>query len=101
MTQTDLQNIIKSGESDTVEFKQSFNKTVIETLVAFSNSNGGRVLIGVDNTGAIKGVSITEESVQKWINEIKQNTEPQIIPDTETISIEEKKLLFYPLSNIP
>ncbi len=87
MTQTDLLNIIKSGESDTAEFKQSFNKTVIETLVAFSNSNGGRVLIGVNDTGVVKGVSITEESVQKWINEIKQNTEPAIFPIIQTLPI--------------
>jgi len=37
--------IIKAGESETVEFKSSFNREVIETLVAFANSNGGTIYI--------------------------------------------------------
>ncbi len=43
----ELQYIIEQGENETVEFKQLFSKTVIETLVAFSNTRGGKVLIGV------------------------------------------------------
>ena len=77
MTEKELVHIITQGENETVEFKQSFCKAVIETLVAFSNNRGGKIIIGVDNTGQIKGVSITEESVQKWVNEIKQTTSPQ------------------------
>jgi predicted HTH transcriptional regulator len=38
-------------ESQTVEFKKSFNEDVIETLVAFANTKGGRVLIGVADSG--------------------------------------------------
>jgi predicted HTH transcriptional regulator len=34
-----------------IEYKSSFNEDVIETLVAFANSKGGRVLVGVDNNG--------------------------------------------------
>jgi len=47
MTIEQLQHIIEQGESQTVEFKKSFNKAVIETLVAFANTQGGQVLIGV------------------------------------------------------
>ena len=80
MTQKELKHIITQGENETVEFKQSFSKTIIETLVAFSNSQGGQVLIGVNDKRKIYGVSFTKETVQKWINEIKQNTNPQVIP---------------------
>ena len=38
-------------ESRHIEFKPNFNEDVIETLVAFANSKGGKVLIGVDNKG--------------------------------------------------
>ncbi len=85
MTEKELKNIINNGESETVEFKQSFNKSVIETIVAFSNSKGGKILIGLKDDGTIIGVSITEETMQKWLNEIKQNTIPQIIPDIEIL----------------
>ncbi|HEY5464276.1 MAG TPA: ATP-binding protein [Hanamia sp.] len=33
------------------EFKSSFNDAVIESLVAFANTGGGKVLIGVNNEG--------------------------------------------------
>ena len=37
---------IPTNESETVEFKQSFQSEVIETLVAFANAKGGSVFIG-------------------------------------------------------
>lgn len=90
MTEKELLSIINKGESEELEFKQSFSKAVIESLVAFSNTKGGKVLIGIKNDKSIIGVSITEETIQKWINEVKQNTNPQIIPDIEIIKIDEK-----------
>jgi predicted HTH transcriptional regulator len=41
-----VQNNLLSGESQTVEFKTSFSRDVIETLVAFANTQGGLVLDG-------------------------------------------------------
>ncbi len=41
----ELQN---NGESQAVEFKTSFGREAIETLVAFANAQGGTVMIGVE-----------------------------------------------------
>ncbi len=38
-----LSNILTQGENEKVEFKTSFSKVVIETLVAFANTKGGVV----------------------------------------------------------
>ncbi|WEK17433.1 MAG: putative DNA binding domain-containing protein [Candidatus Pedobacter colombiensis] len=74
------------------EFKSSFNDGVIESLVAFANTKGGKVLIGLDNAGnPVKGFSIGSETLQKWINEIKNKTQPSIIPDAEIIKISDAK----------
>jgi ATP-dependent DNA helicase RecG len=32
-------------ESETIEFKSSFNEATIETLVAFANTQGGTILL--------------------------------------------------------
>ena len=45
MTETKYKNIIQQGESQTVEFKSSFGKAVLETVCAFANSKGGYVFI--------------------------------------------------------
>ena len=51
MTKKELLHIVRQGETERVEFKTSFNKLVIETLVAFSNTRGGKVLMGVNDEG--------------------------------------------------
>jgi predicted HTH transcriptional regulator len=45
-----------------------------------------KCLWGVDDKGKpVKNFTIGQESVQKWINEIKTKTQPQIIPDWEIV----------------
>ena len=55
--------LIQQGESARVEFKTSFQKELIETLVAFANSKGGLVLVGVSDAGQITGVDIKAETL--------------------------------------
>jgi len=85
MTTNQLLHIIEQGESETLEFKTSFNRAVIETIIAFSNANGGNIVLGVNDDKEIVGISISNESIQKWINEVKQNTEPAVFPTFQTI----------------
>jgi len=73
-----INELIKAGESETLDFKENFMKEVIETVVAFANNRGGQILIGVDDTGNIKGVSIGKETTKNWINEISMAIEPKI-----------------------
>ena len=101
MHPSDIKNIITQGEGLTCEFKQSFSKAVIETLVAFSNTRGGKVLIGVNDKGILKGVTITEETVQKWVNEIKQNTEPAISPIIDITEVDDKTIVVFSVNEFP
>ncbi len=75
------------GENENTEFKSGFNDEVIETVTAFANTKGGKVLIGVTNKGIpVKNFTIGHESMQNWINEIKNKTQPSIIPDIDIVS---------------
>lgn len=44
---------LRAGESQTLEFKASFDKAAIETLVAFANAQGGTVVIGIADNGKV------------------------------------------------
>jgi ATP-dependent DNA helicase RecG len=96
-----IQQILRQGEGLKAEFKTSFNVETIETLVAFVNSKGGAVYIGVNNNGEITGVQLGTESIQQWTNEIKSKTEPSIIPDVEVIESEEKNVVVFIVNEFP
>ena len=92
---------IRSGESETVEFKTGFDREVIETLVAFANTKGGRVYIGVTDKGEVAGVSPGKESVQNWLNQIKQSTDQNIVPDAETATVNGRTIVIFSVPESP
>ena len=57
MKQADLRKLIKGGETETVEFKASFDKEILETSVAFANTKSGIILTGVSDKGEVKKVA--------------------------------------------
>ena len=84
MTKTkNIQELIHQGENQEIEFKTSFGKEVIETVVAFSNAKGGRIIVGISDEQELIGLSLSSETEQQWLNEIKQNTSPAVFPDIE------------------
>jgi hypothetical protein len=61
---------IPSGESDLVEFKPFWNDKnksheIAETVIAFANSKGGRLYVGVDDHGAPQGKGALADAVAK------------------------------------
>ena len=93
--------MIPAKETDQIEFKTAFNEAAIETLVAFSNTRGGTVYIGVSDDAEIKGVTIGKESLANWVNEVKGKTIPQIIPDFKTFTIEERTVVLMSVIEYP
>jgi ATP-dependent DNA helicase RecG len=89
-------------EDSTTEFKSSFSDATIESLVAFANTKGGRILIGMDSKAKpIKGFTIGDESIQNWINEIKNKTQPSLIPDADFITIEDTVIVQLSINEFP
>lgn len=97
----DFEQLIKDGENQHVEFKSNFNVDVLESLVAFANTEGGTVYIGISDKGKITGVNLNYESIQHWVNEIKSKTEPALLADTNLIEIEGKKIVMFSVKEYP
>lgn len=51
-----LSALIFEGESKTMEFKTSFHKASVESLVVFANMQGGMVLVGAGDGGKVQGL---------------------------------------------
>ncbi|MDR1169564.1 MAG: ATP-binding protein [Prevotellaceae bacterium] len=58
-----LYDLIAQGEHETLEFKYEVNSPgkIARTLVAFANTSGGHLLVGIKDNGAVSGVSADEE----------------------------------------
>ncbi|MGA3373908.1 MAG: ATP-binding protein [Terracidiphilus sp.] len=67
MTDQDLLNLVRRGESEQLEFKQSSAQfpRAGETLCAFMNGRGGQVLIGVRPNGSVAGQMIADKTFQE------------------------------------
>ncbi len=101
MTAEELKEIIKKGESETMDFKENFDREAIETAGAFSNSNGGTIIIGVSDKGTIKGTQIGKETINDWVNQISQSSNPRIIPDIEELTINDKNIIAITIMQCP
>ena len=77
----DLKELIESGETQSLEFKESLRlkDEIGETVSAFSNSDGGTVIVGVSNSGGVSGVDIGANTLEELANYIKRNTDPQVL----------------------
>jgi ATP-dependent DNA helicase RecG len=93
--------LVESGESETLEFKRNFDKDAIETITAFANTKGGIILVGVEDNGNISGIIINKETIQNWINQVKQSTVPSVIPDIEVVAVENKEVAFIKVVEYP
>jgi len=90
-----LLDIISRGENQTVEFKEQIEKgnqsEFIETVVAFANTIGGMILIGVDDTGRLSGFteSIDADRILKWITDW---CDPPIDVELRFVTLQEKTI---------
>ena len=98
----DIGALIKKGESKTTEFKRNFDQSALETVCAFANASGGILFIGIeDGKIANKDFQIGDETLQKWINEIKNKTQPQLIIDAEVCEYEGSKIVALLVDEFP
>lgn len=78
---------IKCGESKNIEFKVQLpddSKKYMKTIVAYANTSGGKIIIGVDDImRSIVGVepSSVFQIMDKIVNTVSDMCTPQIVPD--------------------
>lgn len=90
----ELMTLIKAGESDTVEFKvgafrnpktgakdEDMLLNVLQEIAAFMNTNGGKLLVGVDDDGVIPGI----ESEYQIANAQKKNWDGYLLNLTDRL----------------
>lgn len=77
LTPEQVKLLIQEGEGLTVEFKERYTSRMDEDIVAFANSRGGTLLLGVRDDGTIVGERLTNDLKAK-INSLTRNCKPAI-----------------------
>ena len=101
MKQYTLQKMIRQGENERLEFKRSFQNDAIQTIVAFANSEGGSVVVGVDNDGTPFGTTFGRETLPKILNKITGAAEPTVVPEVQLVEIDGKPVCVITVSEYP
>ena len=95
---TDLQTLISQGENQSLEFKsaQAHANSLAKEMVAFANTSGGVILLGVEDDGSISGLP-DDKNYEEWVSNIARNNvipalslgiKPQIIDAQSVLYIE-------------
>ncbi|MGD9153117.1 MAG: ATP-binding protein [Gammaproteobacteria bacterium] len=73
----ELKLLIKEGEGLRVEFKERFTNKIDKDIVAFANTKGGYLFLGVNDDGKIVGEKLTNELKAK-ITDLARKCDPSI-----------------------
>ncbi len=81
-------DLLKRDEGKTLEFKRdlSARQGLLRTLVAFANTAGGTLLVGVeDRTRHVRGVNAPLDLEERLANLISDGISPRLVPELEIV----------------
>ncbi len=94
MDTLELIELIEKGEDSKTQFKERFDSidSLAAEICAFSNSNGGNILVGVSDEGDILGLSIEDiKKLNQWVsNACSQKIDPQVSVTTQNTKYKDK-----------
>ncbi|TXE07976.1 helix-turn-helix domain-containing protein [Algoriphagus aquimarinus] len=93
MTLQDVKVLATKGEGLRIEFKKkaTFPEKIVRELIAFANTSGGDLLIGVDDDGTVSGQRYIEEEIFVMEKAIKEFILPPLDYQLFSLKLNEKK----------
>jgi predicted HTH transcriptional regulator len=91
-----LEEILRQPEGKTLEFKRDLSSptTALRTLVAFANSAGGQLIIGVaDENRAVVGVKEPLGLEERLASLVADSIEPALLPEIEIVPWRQQRSL--------
>lgn len=69
---------MKFHERRTVEFKREFSDTIRRSVIAFANTDGGMIYVGIDDGGDVFGVEDVDLTLSRITNTIRDTIQPDV-----------------------
>ena len=88
-------DLVSKPEGKTLEFKRNLSspKPLMKTLVAFANSAGGTIVLGVTDDRQVIGVDQPFDEEERLCNLIADSISPRLVPNVEMTTFRDKTLL--------
>ncbi len=98
MDMQEIKALLKNGETLTIEFKSDTkgglsDRDIVAAVVAMANTEGGLVLLGVEDDGTVSGIQARHQDTIGLQALIANRTSPAVSVSTELIEIDGKKIL--------
>jgi len=95
MDKEELTEIIEKGEDSFTEFKEEkvHPDDLAAEIVAFANTEGGRILLGVSDKKEIKGISKPDREMERVENISHNNCDPSLAVSIEKVKVNKKIIL--------
>lgn len=95
MTPEEIRTLISQGEGQRLELKRSLAEleTGVRAAAAMANTDGGHVLFGMRDDGAILGVQIGAQTRERVVQAITDNTDPTLYPSVEYVDLDGKTVI--------
>lgn len=95
MTTATIEQRLSEPEGKQLEFKRDLSspKPLMKTLVAFANTAGGQLIIGVDDDGTVLGVDDPLDMEERLTSMIADAIHPRLLPNIELVSVGEHTLV--------
>jgi predicted HTH transcriptional regulator len=94
MDTLELLELIEMGEDSQTQFKERFESidALAAEICAFSNSNGGDIIVGVSDDGDITGLEKDEiQKLNEWVSSTcSQKIDPQVNVTTRNIKYKDR-----------
>ena len=94
---TEMKRLVGRGEGLHLEFKRkaAFPDKIARELIAFANTDGGTLLVGVDDDGTITGVKFPEEELLVIEKELESHCRPPLPLQAHVVRINEKRFVLW------
>ena len=82
-------------ENVDIEFKEMYSKTILKEIVAFANTDGGTIYVGIRDDGTTVGIDDPDETILKITNIIRDGVLPEVVPfvQSELITMDGKPIV--------
>jgi ATP-dependent DNA helicase RecG len=90
-----LEDLLIHAEGKTLEFKRDLSspKPLLKTLVAFANTAGGRLIVGVTDDRKVLGIAVALDAEERLCSLIADGIVPRLVPNVEMVQVDGKTQL--------